>query len=292
MPLGTDHFTATDLAVFIPEIWQSRINDFFKARLVARPWVLDFSDSVSAGGDTIHIPNLTEMSTNTKVNGSQVTLQSPTETEVNLVVNTWEEVSFLIEDREKAQVLASYNLQERYAQNAGYSLAKSLDDDILQLYAGLSQSVGDLVSDIDDARIREAMETLDAADVPAEDRVFIFNPSQYWNLFDIDRFVAITVGSTTDPGSIAGGDFPVRTGNIPMLYGVPVMHTTQVPVTAGTEAHNLLLQKEAFAIAVQNEIRLQTSYIHEFLGDLSTADALWGVIENRDVAAVEIQTVV
>lgn len=290
MPLGTDHVTAADAAVFIPEVWQSRVNDFFKSKLVARDWVLDFSDAVSMGGDTIHIPGLTEMTANAKVNGSEVTLQSPTETEVTLAVDTWEEVSFLIEDREKAQILRSYSLQERYAANAGYSIARSLDTDILGLYAGLSQFVGDFVSDIDDARIRAALETLDAADVPQEDRVFIFNPTQYWNLFGIDRFVAVTVGAGADPGTM-GGD-AVRSGNLPMLYGVPVLMTSQVPVTSGTEAHNLLLQREAFAIAVQSEIRLQTSYIHEYLGELTTADALWGVVENRDAAAVEIRTIV
>jgi len=289
MPLGTAHFTGADLAVFTPEIWQPRINDFFKAKIAMRNFVLDLSDAVADGGDLIHIPNMTEMATNAKVNGSQVILQSPTETEVQLTVATWEEVSFLIEDRERAQVLRSYTLQERYAMNAGYAVAKSLDNDLTGLYTGLSQFVGDFVSDITDAKVREALEKLDVANVPAEDRVFVFYPTQYWNLLGIDRFVAVTVGTG---GGAIGPNGPIQSGVLGMLYGVPVISTTQIVVTAGTQAHNLLLQKEAFALAVQSEIRMQTSYIHEYLGELTTVDALWGVVENRDAAAVEIRTIV
>lgn len=291
MPLGTDHVTATDAAVFIPEIWQSRINDFFKANLVMRPLVLDFSDSVSMGGDTINIPGLTEMAANAKVNASQVTLNSPTEAQVQLVVDTWEEVSFLIEDREKAQILNSYSLQERYAQNAGYTLARSVDSALLGLYAGLSQNVGDFVSDIDDQNVRDAMEALDVNDVPAEDRFLVIRPEQHWALLGIDKFVAMTVGAGADPASITTSNSPVFSGMLGMLYGVPVFKTTQVVLTTGdTEAHNLLFQREAFAMAIQNEIRLQTNYIPEYLGELTTADVLYGVIENRDAAAVEVRS--
>ncbi len=291
MALGTDHIDSTDVAVFIPEIWQSRINDFFKANLVMRPLVLDFSDSVSQGGDTINIPGLTQMSANAKANAAQVTLNANVEAQVQLIVDVWEEVSFLIEDREKAQILNSYSLSERYAQNAGYTLAQSVDSALLGLYAGLSQNVGDFISDIDDQDVRDAQETLDVADVPAEDRFLVIRPEQHWALLGIDKFVAMTVGAGSDPGSITTSNSPVFSGMLGTLYGVPVFKTTQVVRTNGnTELHNLLFQREAFAIAIQNEIRMQTNYIPEYLGELTTADVLYGVIENRDEAAVEVRS--
>lgn len=72
-PTGT--FSDADLNVFFPEIWSERINDFFRARLQAGAFFLDLSEDFSAGGDTLNIPNLTEMTAYAKSNATAVTLK-------------------------------------------------------------------------------------------------------------------------------------------------------------------------------------------------------------------------
>jgi hypothetical protein len=124
------------------EIWGDRINDFFKCKLIITDFFTDRSGELAAGGDTLHTPNLTEMSANTKTNAVAVTLNSPTETSIDLVINTWKEVSFAIEDREAAFVKQSYAIQERYAKNAGYTIAAVLETAVATLFSGFSQSVG------------------------------------------------------------------------------------------------------------------------------------------------------
>ena len=64
----TDTFTGAsgDLDVMIPEIWGQKVNDFFKDRLVIASFFTNRSDELRDGGDTIHTPNLTEMSANSK----------------------------------------------------------------------------------------------------------------------------------------------------------------------------------------------------------------------------------
>jgi hypothetical protein len=37
-------------------------------------------------------------------------------------------------------------------------------------------------------------------------------------------------------------------------------------------------------------IRVQQSYVHEFMGDLVTMDMCYGVVENRDDSAVKIRS--
>ena len=37
-------------------------------------------------------------------------------------------------------------------------------------------------------------------------------------------------------------------------------------------------------------VRVQQSYVHEYLGDLVTVDLCYGVIENRDNAAVVLKS--
>ncbi len=37
-------------------------------------------------------------------------------------------------------------------------------------------------------------------------------------------------------------------------------------------------------------VRVQQSYVHEYLGDLVTIDLCYGVVENRDDSAVKIRS--
>lgn len=286
MAFPTDTFTATDLAVVIPEIWSSKVNEFFRAKLVAASFFTDLSEDVANGGNVIHIPNLSALTANNKVNGTAVTLNSPTETGVNLSINTWKECSFAIEDKEAKQVLNSYNIQRRYAEAASYAIAKALDSALLALYAGLSNEVGASNSDISDTIVVDAIKKLDENDVPAEDRAFFFYPSVAWTAY-------ATIAKYYD-ASQAGwqpGQSPMQAGLRGVLYGIPVFVTTLVPLTdSNAVAHNLLAHKDAFVYAKAGDIRLQSNYIPEYLSTLTTADLIFGVALNRDKAAVEILT--
>ena len=58
MAFPTDTFTPTDLAVMIPEIWGTKMNDFYRAKLVMGGFFTDRSDELSDGGDILHTPNI------------------------------------------------------------------------------------------------------------------------------------------------------------------------------------------------------------------------------------------
>lgn len=73
----------------IPEVWGNKINDFYRAKLKVAPFFTNRSDELAEGGDTLNTPNLTEMAANAKSNATAVTLNSPTETKKQLVVDQW-----------------------------------------------------------------------------------------------------------------------------------------------------------------------------------------------------------
>jgi hypothetical protein len=54
------------------EIWGEKINEFFRAKLVAAPFFTDRSDEVSEGGDVLYTPSVTELSANAKSNATAV----------------------------------------------------------------------------------------------------------------------------------------------------------------------------------------------------------------------------
>lgn len=295
MAFATDTFTSTDLAVMIPEIWGDRINDFFKCKLIITDFFTDRSGELAAGGDTLHTPNLTEMSANTKTNAVAVTLNSPTETSIDLVIDTWKEVSFAIEDREAAFVKQSYAIQERYAKNAGYTIAAVLETAVATLFSGFSQSVGSSATAIADSDIRAAIATLEGNCVDMDEVAFFMHPNTFWKqVQNLDKFSLAINSPVNDPTAKMPAAF---------LYGIPVYSSTYVPVVLGGRV-NVLAHKDAIHYATsslpvmtygkgmvgKHNVRVQSSYIPDYLSTLTTADILFGVVENRDNAAVKIIT--
>lgn len=297
MAFPTNTFTAADLASFIPEVWGERINDFFREDLVMADFFTDRSDEVVSGGDTLYTPGLTQMAASAKSNATAVTLVSPTETSVTLSVNTWKEVSFAIEDKEAAQFKRSYAVQERYAKNAAYSIAEDLENAIAAKFTGFSNSVGSNASGITDTLVRNAIGTL-RSNIKSEfrtgDIAFFLHPIVFYGQVQaLDKFSLAVNSPVNDP-----------TAKMPegMLYGIPVYITTNIVLNTDLY-ENALAHKDAIhfataALPVQSPntvvgkygVRVQSNYIPDYLSTITTADILYGVVENRDAAGVLIKT--
>lgn len=293
----------TTLAVLIPEIWGERINDFYKLKLVMADFFTDRSDELSGGGKILHTPNLTEMAANAKTNAQAVTLNQPTETDIDLTVDQWFEVSFAIEDREAAQVKHSYYLQEKYAQNAGYTIAKKLEVAIASLFSGFSTQVGASTTNLADSEIRAAISALESVGIDTEtDTAFFLSSAVFWKqVQNLDKFSLAINSPSNDPTMKRPKAY---------LYGIPVFISNNIQYVSGTTGrYNALAHRDAIHFATsplgeggsmasssgrmmtgKHGVRIQSNYIPEYLATLTTADILYGVIENRDNAGVGILT--
>ena len=275
----------TEAAVFIPEIWGDSVLAAVEANLVMANLVdRQYEGSISKFGDTVRVPNVSNLSANPKVAGTSVTVQAPTETDLTILIDKHYETSFYVEDI--AAIQANKPLREIYTKKAGYAIAKAIDDQLMALYAGLSQNdalAGN--SAITEDGILKALLYLDNAEAPLNDRSIVIKPSQKKAMLKIDKFVR---GDYT--GGNATGASPMATGQIGEVFGCKVYVSSQIPITGGTVAHNLMFQKEAFALAVQMSPRVQAQYKQEYLATLVTVDVLFGVKEMRDTFGVDIQT--
>lgn len=273
----------TDTAAeFIPEIWSDGVLEAVESNLVFATLVnRDYEGEIKQYGDTVRIPNVSNLAAHDKVKGTAVTVQAPTEDKNLIVINKHKEVSFYIED--VVNIQSKKQLREVYTKKAGYAIAKALDSDIAGLYAGLSQQSGNGASAITDDLILNAIEYLDNAEAPESDRALVIRPSQKKAMLKIDKFVK------WDYRAANGQLSPVVTGKFGEIYGAQVYVTTQIPL-ADAKAHNLCFHKDAFAIAVQMEPRVQAQYKQEYLATLVTVDILYGVAELRDTFGVDIWT--
>lgn len=290
MPLGSNHMTTTTGDVFRPEVWSPEVLRATENALVMANLVKRFDSLVTGKGDVINIPNLSNLSASDKSASTQVTLQSPTETNTQILINKHKESSFLIEDILKVQ--ANYDLMAEYTSKAGESIARQIDTDLLGEYSNFTNTdVGSYGSDITDAVIVAAIEALDIANAPIEDRSLIVYPTQKTALLRSDKFVKAdylgqyqspTVVKTGPPSRYMWGD----------IYGVPTYYTKQVPINAATpqQIHNVLFHKEAIALALQLAPRTQSQYIIEYLSNLTVIDTIYGIKTIRPDFGIEIRS--
>lgn len=287
----------TSAATFVPEIWSDEIRAAYEKNLILANLVKKMSMS-GKKGDTIHVPAPIRGAAYAKAENTAVTVQNDTESEVQIVIDKHYEYSRIIEDITEVQALAS--LRNFYTGDAGYALARQIDNDLFSLGKSLGDGDGsdwtnsavfyndastgltayalDTVAAADvftDAAFRALIQKQDDADVPMDNRAFVIPPSLRNAIMGIDRYVS---------SDFVGGQV-VQNGKIGNLYGIDVYVSSNCPVIE-TDAENtaggdikaaMLIHQDTLILAEQVGVRSQTQYKQEFLGTLYTADTLYGV---------------
>lgn len=284
------NITTTTAAVFLPTLWSVETLRATENALVAAGLVKRYDAMVKAKGQAIKVPNISNLSANAKTANADVTTQVVTETAVTITVDKHYESSFEIEDL--AAIQAAYDLRAEYSEKAGYAIAKQIDTDLLSLYTGFTTSdVGAYGTDLGDAAYVAALLALNINDVPLENRAFIIAPAQMAAIMKIDKFVKADYLGQYDQAT------PVRKGPNSRymwgeIYGTPVYYTNNVQTNAGTptQYHNMLLHKEAFALALQQQPRLQAAYWLPSLAWKVVVDAIYGVQTLRGTFGVELRS--
>lgn len=286
----------SNAATFIPEIWSDEIVAAYKKNLVLANLVKKMNFK-GKKGDTVHIPKPTRGSAFEKAANTKVTIQADQESEVQVLINKHFEYSRFIEDITEVQALAS--LRKFYTEDAGYALAKKVDDELMALgksfgdsdgadwvhsnsyfidaSTGLTSYAVDTVTTSDvftDAGFRKLIQLMDDADVPMDGRKFVIPPSLRNAIMGIDRY------NSTDFVDGKG----VQTGKIGTLYGIDIFVSSNCP-TIETAADNsvgdavkaaLLVHTDTMVLAEQLGVRSQQQYQQEYLSTLYTADTLFG----------------
>ena len=282
--------TKATAKTFIPAIWSDEIIAAYEKSIVMKPLVKSIKMS-GKKGDTIHIPMPTRSDANVKAAEKQVTLIANTEGEKVITIDQHWEFSKLIEDIVEKQALSS--LRSFYTSDAGYALARKVDSDLISATDGWDHKIDSLggnpgssadphvegnALEFCDQAFRDAIQLLDDADVPMENRKLVIPPSARNQIMGIDRYVS---------SDFVNGRGVVN-GKIGELYGVDIYTSTNLTANAAGEKPCLLFHTDALVMAEQMGIRTQTQYKQEYLADLMTADTLYGFDVYRPECGVQI----
>ena len=315
--IGTNNQTVTTAATFIPELWSDEVIASYQKNLVLANLVTRINHK-GKKGDTINIPTPVRGSATSKGENSLVKIQGDTHANTALSIDKHYEYSVLIEDMAEVQALSS--LRRFYTEDAGYALSTQVDLDLFNQTAHLNGGNGVVVdgttawnkaqvfdssgvlADWDrtantnagnavslttggDAAIRSMIEKLDLADVPQDGRAIVLTPRQYTDMLGIARY--------TEQQFIGDGN-AIKTGKVGMIYGIEVFVTNAMGTasSAGGTVHDigLVIHKDAMALVEQLGVRSQSSYMQEYLGDLYTADTIYGVGEMRNLSGFAFVT--
>ncbi len=297
------NITVTEATGFIPEVWAATALGALKANTVmARLVNRNFENAVANFGDIINVPRRGALSVNDKAANTQITLQTPSADTVQVTLNKYKEVSFLVEDVAAAQ--ANQSIIDGYVLDGMMALAEQIDSDILALYSGFSTTPIDARTGsggIVAATVTEARRLLNSAKVPLTDRHVVWHEDAEKELLSLGQFT----NAQYDPANATA----LSEASLGRKYGFNHYMDQQVK-TAASECKNLAFHRDAITMAARPlpappadtgvrstvmiedgfSIRIMWQYSLKDKGMIVSLDCLYGVAELRDAFAVVIRS--
>ena len=267
--------TPTTGATFIPEIWAKEAIIARDSNLVAAQVVDRHYESDANFGDTIHVPTVALLTADTVTPGTPLTPAAPTESEVQILLDKFKGKAVQITDVLKKQ--RKYNLAEIYGKRIGMALSTAIDTDVwAQAVTGQTNTAVDAGAAVTLAKVVNAMTTLDAVNVPLEERALVVEANTMGVLRQIDTF---TRYDATGSAGVAVAS-SAKAGLVGHVYGVPVYMSNNIPsgtVSATNKWKNILLHKSAIALVVQKDITMEKDRTALNLADDIVGSCVYGV---------------
>ena len=279
--MATGNVTVTTAANFIPELWSSEILEAYLAEAVIASLVdRKFEAEARRKGDIIHVPNLAAMTVGTKAAGNAVTWSANTEAKTDISIDQDKYVAFRLDNI--AEVQSLNDQRQMYTTRAGKQLADTIDAALGDQMDNFSQAVGTLTSDVTDDNLIRSAQYLNDANAPVDNRSLIISPATYGSIMKIDKFVRL------DYHNIAGETAVERAKMQMPIYGATVYVTTNVSGDNTNGHKNAMFQKEAVALVMQQEPKVFSQFMIEYIAEAVVVEAIYGIAEMRDTSGVEI----
>lgn len=276
------YITTTTADVYIPERWLPEVWDVLYQSMVMRNLVRYYE--VPPGTDVIHLPQMKKLVAEAITEGTALVGAQNTELKYDITINQQYGVPVTISDRVLTQNILGDGLKREYIRRAGEAIAYQIDQHLLGLYSGLSQTVncystGTTAGHITDAYIRKAIQYLDEAGAPENDRHLVICPLEKNTLLGIDKF---SLASNYGDGSV------VQKGAWGEIYGVKVWVTNAVATS--TTRKNLMFHRDFAGLAVQVPLKIAELYQPLKVATDVVVSALYGYSELRDAFGVTLAT--
>lgn len=275
MPVGpTTAVTTTTADKFIGEVWATGVLTAVEFAAVLQKRVTrEYEGEIKRGGDTVHVPRLSNLTTQTKTGGTDINFEAITETEQTLTISTMEYAAFKLESI--VQVQSNYDLLSKYQRKIGYALARGREVTLAALIGGLTQTVGALGVELSSDDYNAAWlfmaqaGLLESSTDPGDDFTFMISPAAYAALLKTELFINRDYNPNNNGAA-------VDRAMVAQVYGAPVMMTNLLTSPGANQHNNALIHRSCFALAVQNEVPVRAMYIIQSLADAVVGYNIYG----------------
>ena len=275
--------TTTTAANFIPELWSDALLDYAERMFRLRNQVSDFSGMLSDGGDTLHIPKVTEETAAAKSADTAVSYSANTDGKIDLSVDQHHYEAKRIEDIVKVQ--ESADLFDMYARSMGYAIAKKVENylavDIIQGATGNDTALS-TDNQLTAALLRSGLvKLLDAGHDYTDGNTWLYaSPEVYSYLLGLDQFVHFDKRGD-EAGQVSG-----KVGDV---YGMPVFVSTDWDDDGDTGDETAsIFKREAIYFAMQIAPRVQSAYDIDYLATSVVADVLFGAVLSHGASSTSL----
>ena len=235
--------------------------------------------AISGGGKAVEVPVYAAVSaaavaeatdlSNTAINPSSVTI-------------TASEVGVMTTLTDLARNSAPRNVAADIGKLFGEALARKQDADLTALFDGFSVTLGDGTAAISPAVIFNALSTLRANALPANECAVVVHPKI---AYDLKSGLTNTfAGLDTETSNEA-----LRAGFVGRLAGMPIFETSNMANSgAAGDYKGGAFHKDALAIAMMQDVKIETQRDASLRADEIVATSVYGVGEIHDSYGVEL----
>jgi N4-gp56 family major capsid protein len=235
--------------------------------------------AIAGGGKSVEVPIYAAVSaaavaeatdlSNTAINPSSVTI-------------TASEVGVMTTLTDLARNSAPRNVAADIGRLFGEAIAKKMDVDLITLFDGFSTAVGTDAAAITPALLFNAASTLRAAGLPVNETYCVLHPKI---AYDLKSGLTNTfAGLDTDLSNEA-----LRNGFIGQIAGIKIFETGNMANTGTAgDYKGGIFHKDALAIAMMQDIKIETQRDASLRADEIVATAVYGVGELHDSYGIEV----
>ena len=200
-----------DVDALIPEVWaEEALMQLYNNLVVANLFHQDFSDEVARYGDVVHTRRPGTFTTKRKTNADNVTDQDAILTDVEVRLNQWHHISFIIKDGEESQSMQS--LIDIFLRPGIEGIAQGIDQMVAgEFYNFIGNSAGKLGTAPTKTTVLDLREQLTSQKAPLDGRFAILTPSAESDLLDITDF--------TTADKVADGGAAMRAAELGQRFG-------------------------------------------------------------------------
>ena len=265
--------TTTTNANEIAQIWSPLVVEFLQANLVLAKLVTDRSVDVATKGDTIYFPVTATRVTYAYTDGMRLTdtLGANTDTNVTLTINQARISPALIPWTLEAK--SKYDQKALRLRESTYGIAKYIDAYIAALATGFTYNI--TTTSVTVANLLKAYEYLNVANVPQDERAWVFYPTILSDL------IALTSGFFIQ--TLSSDEKSLMTGKVGTILGSPVYLSTNIyGSTSGSPAStvyaNMYFHKSAIGLAMLKKPEIESEYFLDAQGELINVRTLFGAV--------------